>query len=568
MPVASLFEDLLDQYKIEQRLAEKRYTDLYQAYDVDDDRLVRLDVMRSGAAEDGGFVARFVNRARAVAQLRHPNITPIYHIGKTAEGLPYVAQAYIDGLPLSSRLEQLAQRKAPVNPIYALKLVRQLADALVLAERLELFHYDLQPENVLLKNVALPSDDSVVLLDLFVPADKGISRTADAADERLAYLSPEQRAGKDIGSASHVYSLGVLLYRLLGGQLPEGAVNWQGAAVRRGAGRPTALERLRLGLSPLTYDLVERCLRREPGRRFESVEAFVVALDHALDAEEARIGAGAGQEEPRRRVLAWLMPILLLALVATAAVRAARNHRDRALASEATSSAVAGAGMGDTTPTLLPSLTGLPTQPTEDATQAALVAAATLADEERAEELTPIPPTVTAEPTLPPVSPTVTPSAVPTETATPTPQPTLTPIVRVALNLVNLRRGPGVLYPLVGSVRAGDRLQVLAWNNIPESPWYLVATGDQRLGWISAEVVEADDPAALSAVPVAATLPPTPFATATPPLVPSGTPTATLAVTMTATPGENLGGDEPPATEPPPTQEPPPEPSLTPPPLP
>jgi len=565
MAVASLFEDLLDQYKIEQRLAEKRYTDLYQAYDVDDDRLVRLDVMRSGAAEDGGFVARFVNRARAVAQLRHPNITPIYHIGKTAEGLPYVAQAYIDGLPLSSRLEQLAQRDTPVNPIYALKLVRQLADALVLAERLELFHYDLQPDNVLLKNVALPTDDSLVLLDLFVPLEKGTSRVADPSDERQAYLSPEQRAGKDVNSLAHVYSLGVLLYRLLGGKLPDGAVKWRGATVRRGAGRPTALERLRPGLSPLTYELVERCLRREPGRRYASVEAFVVALDHVLTAEEARIGASAGQAEPGRRALAWFVPILLLALVAAAAFLAARSHRNDARAAE---SPQAAAAVVDTTPTLLPSPTGASLQPTEDATGAALAAAATLAQEETDEEPTPVPPTGTAEPTLPPASPTAAPSPVPTETTTPTPQPTLTPIVRVALNLVNLRRGPGVLYPLVGSVRAGDRLQVLAWNNSPESPWYLVATSDQRLGWISAEVVEADDPAALSAVPVAATLPPTPFATATPPPVPSGTPTPTPAVTMTATPGENLGGgEEPPPTEPP-TQEPPPEPSLTPPPLP
>ena len=194
MAVASLFEELLDQYKIEQRLAEKRYTELYRAYDVDDDRLVRLDIVRPGLAEDNAFAGRFVNRARAVTQLRHPNIAPIYHIGKTADGRPYVAQAYIDGIPLTQRLEELARRETQVNALYALKLVRQLADALVLAERLELLHHDLQPDNVWLKNVALPSDESLILLDLFIPADRRPPPVG-----RPRYLSPARAAGRARG---------------------------------------------------------------------------------------------------------------------------------------------------------------------------------------------------------------------------------------------------------------------------------------------------------------------------------------------------------------------------------
>ena len=104
MTVASLFEDLLDQYKIEQHIAKKRYTDLYQAYDVDDDRQVRLEILRAEFAGDSSFVGRFINRARALAQVRHSNILPVLHIGKAAGGAPYVAQAAVDGYPLSHRL--------------------------------------------------------------------------------------------------------------------------------------------------------------------------------------------------------------------------------------------------------------------------------------------------------------------------------------------------------------------------------------------------------------------------------------------------------------------------------
>ena len=562
MAVASLFEELLDQYKIEQRLAEKRYTELYRAYDVDDDRLVRLDIVRPGLAEDNAFAGRFVNRARAVTQLRHPNIAPIYHIGKTADGRPYVAQAYIDGIPLTQRLEELARRETQVNALYALKLVRQLADALVLAERLELLHHDLQPDNVWLKNVALPSDESLILLDLFIPAD----RRPPPSDDRDTYRPPEQRAGREVSAAGHVYSLGVLLYQLLSRQLPAGPVTLPEASLGRLRARSSSLERARPGLSRQTYDLVERCLRREPGRRYESVEAFLVALDGALIAEEARLSLGADRPAESRRAVSWLLPLLILALVVVAAAVAVRWQR-QTVALAAPTSAIA-AYPAAASPTAAPP-TAAPTEPSTAA------------------ELLPEPPTAasTAETTAAPlvVAPTATAPATPTPTATPSPTampptaaPTRVPVVRVTLNQVNLRRGPGIVFNTAGSLRSGDTLQVLAWNDDRQNPWFLVLTADQRLGWVSAEVVEADDADALAAVPVAATLPATPFPTST--ARPSATATApAVIVAPTAEPGGgDLGGGEPgdgdPGDpEPPPTAaptEPATEPTPTPPPLP
>lgn len=549
MAVASLFEELLDQYKIEQRLAEKRYTDLYQAYDVDDDRLVRLDIVRSGVAEDNGFAGRLVNRARAVAQVRHPGIAPIYHIGKTGDGRPYVAQAHVDGLPLSQRLEQLARRETPVNALYSLKLVRQLADALMLAERLELLHYDLQPDNVWLKNVALTSDESLVLLDLFIPTE----RRAPPSDDRDAYRPPERRAGREITASGHVYSLGVLLYHLLAGRLPGGPVTLRAVTLGRLRARSSALERVRPGLSRQTYELVERCLRREPQRRYESIEAFLVALDGALAAEEANLGVDVTRPAESRRSLGWLLPLLLFVLVATVAAGAARWQRQSA--DLAASTGVAAVAFPDTaTPAPSPTVE-VPTQmPTLAPTDLAVIAASTSTA-----------PMATSTET-PTVTPTVTPS--PTETVVPTSGPTRVPVVRVILNLANLRRGPGIAFTTIGSVRSGDTLQVLAWNDDDQNPWYLVLTDEQRLGWVSADVVEADT--ALEAVPVAATLPATPFFTATPP-PPTLTPVVIVTLSPTNTPDD--GGSDPGDEEPSPTEEPQPtepadEPTPTPPPLP
>lgn len=570
MATASLFEDLLDQYKIEQHIAEKRYTELYQAYDVDDDSPVRLEILRPEFAEDSSFAGRFVNRARAIAQVRHSNIAPILHIGKSADGAPYVAQAAIDGYPLSHRLEQLSRRNTPANPIYALKLIRQLGDALVLAERLELFHHDLQPESVLLKNVTLPTDDSVVLIDLFIPAERNTREKASGGDpETRNYLSPEQRAGKEVTAASHVYSLGAMLYRLLAGKVPGRPVTLRDVGLNRILGRATALERERGDLALATYELVERSLRKDPRRRYADIESFIAALDRALAAEEARLGAAGarGAIVDRRRPMAWLLPLVIMALFLAVGVVAVRSLADQNGADEAALlSRITGDNNDEppavaTVPAAEPPATIQPTATDE-------IAAATVSGS------SPIAGAVVETATNFAVeatsTPEVLPSSTPTEsyTMTPTlPPATVSPRVRVMLNLVNLRRGPGVMYSLLGNVVAGDTLEVIAWNNDKDNPWYLVLTDDQRIGWIAATVVQAESAGALAAVPVAATFPPTPI----PSLTPTSTPTNTVVVTvvLTSEPGDPGGGG---ATRPPeePTArptEPPVEPTRTPPPF-
>lgn len=141
-------------------------------------------------------------------------------------------------------------------------------------------------------------------------------------------------------------------------------------------------------------------------------------------------------------------------------------------------------------------------------------------------------------------------------------------------NLVNLRDGPGVVYSLAGVVTGGELLEVLAWNNDLEMPWYLVVTPDQRIAWIAATVVQAENPDAMASVPVAATLPATPIPSIT--LTPTPTVITVSTSTPTTVPGDLGGGTATPEQPPPeptaastaaPTT-PPIEPSFTPPALP
>lgn len=595
MAVASLFEDLLDQYKVEQLLAEKRCTDLYRAYDVDDDHLVRLDILRNGYAEDSSFASRFVNRARALAQVHHPNIARILHIGKDAAGAPYVAQAAVDGYSLSYRLEQLAQRNTTANPIYALKLIRQLADALLLAERLEIFHYDLQPDNVMLKNVMLPADDTVVLIDLFIPPKLNSQTAATMEREtRRRYLSPEQLNGKDITAASHVYSLSAMLYHLLAGNMPEQTSLISNTAIGRLLHRTTPLARARADLSPATYQLVDRGLRKDPRVRFPTIESFSAALDNALAAEEARLGAASIPATTERKAHLWLAPALILALLlAVGAVvwqgvainGLSEQNRGLNVFATSLSNYVGGRENDDATPTTAPTAGAVASieaadtavmivdqQPTEMATVGATVVV-TVVDTVMAAAAGEETIATTEQSELPQAvsSPTSTPTAEPTSTPPLTPTP-VTPRVRVMHNLVNLRDGPGVVYSLAGVVTGGELLEVLAWNNDLEKPWYLVITPDQRIAWIAATVVQAENLDAMDSVPVAATLPATPSPSIT--LTPTPTVITVSTPLPTTDPGDLGGGVGTASPDPPPPEPtaapatPPIEPSFTPPALP
>lgn len=552
---ANLLESLIDQYKVEQHVAEKQFTDVYQAYDIDDNQLVWLDIVRPELAGDSNFTNQFNSRAKAIAQVRHPNIARVFHVGKTPEGLPYTAQAYVDGLPLAQRLDQLAQRNTPVNSLYALKLVRQLADALLLAERLDLIHYDLQPENVFLKNVALPTDDAVVLIDLFIPNEKLSERPGHDVETIAAYRSPEQRSGRDLKSSSHVYSLGVLLFHLLSGHPPARPVTLQDTAAQRLFGQPTSLARARAGLATETYQIVDRSLRTDANQRYRGMDEFIVALDEAIEAEERLVGeANRPGQATTRRKWGWIVSLFLLALfvlVGFVAFRSFGAWNVAANGQTAEASPISGVGAVLDTPTLAPSPAVEEEVAGEDATSLAAIASSpTVAP--TITEVSPSP-----EPT---VTPTLSPSATPRPTDIPSPTPAR--LVRVAFNSVNLRRGPGVVFATQGFVSSEEDLAVIAWNGEPDNPWYLIVTENGRTGWISDTVVVPVDGVELSGIPVAATFPPTPLPTNTSTPTPTSTP---IVGTVVPTISVDDNGQPQPTGNPP---KPPPDPTLTPPPLP
>lgn len=503
MDVQDFFEQPLDErYRLEELIADKKYLTSYVAYDIQKEQTVAVDILKADYAKNASFVAHYTDRMQMLAQLTHPNLPAVLALGKLPDGSPYTVREYVAGYPLTERLEQLVKQGLPVYSIYALRIIRQIAEALAKMEQAKLFHYALAPENVLLKTFTVKSDDAVMVLDMGIPTNIAQATTfsANGISSGTVYLAPEQLSHEPVDGRSHVYSLGTILYELLTGQLPSKVEGFWEPMVRQVVRGRTALEKVRGDLTPETYALVDRCLRREPWQRFPTVASLIEALDKAISAEDVRIRTVTDSVfVPRRGQRPFIILLASTAILVVMGIFLLRGQSRSDL--PPTNNATAATLI---TPTAVQVEVLLPT-----ATETAVLATATT---------TPPPsPTATATATS-----TVTPS--PTQTATPS--PTLQPRARVVFSSISVRNGPGTHYDTIAFMEEGETAVIIGRSDNQEI-WYNILLDNGTRGWIASSVSETDNNTDPLTIPVAATIPPSPTPTATPTATPTPIPTVT-----------------------------------------
>src|SRR5215211_8791596 len=202
-----------NRYRLKKTLGSGGMADVYLAHDEVLDRDVALKVLSRRYANDEEFVKRFKKEAQSAAVLSHPNIVPVYDRGELEGGTHYITMEYVPGGTLKDRI----RKEGPLPPREAVGLALKVARAIQAAHQSGLIHRDIKPQNILLTE----SGDAKV-------ADFGIARAANTTTTTsqnlilgtAQYMSPEQAKGKPVSPKSDLYSLGVVLYEMLTGELP------------------------------------------------------------------------------------------------------------------------------------------------------------------------------------------------------------------------------------------------------------------------------------------------------------------------------------------------------------
>lgn len=243
---------------------------VYRAYQPSLDRFVAIKILQGGG--DESFRERFRREARTIARLRHPNIIQVYDFGEQ-DGLLYLVMEFVEGTTLRERMA------GPMSHEHALNVVAQLAAALDYAHASGVVHRDVKPGNVL-----IDSDERVLLGDFGIArlqAESGLTREQSSLGTP-EYMSPEQAAASLVGGSSDIYSLGVVAFQLLTGQVPfraDTAVAVLHAHIHNPPPPPSSLN----PSLPHAVDVViGRALAKQPEERFASGAELTRFLREAL----------------------------------------------------------------------------------------------------------------------------------------------------------------------------------------------------------------------------------------------------------------------------------------------
>jgi serine/threonine-protein kinase len=285
-------------YKIVRVLGEGGMGTVYLAEHPMIGKRVAVKMLRPDLGTDPGLVSRFFQEAKAVNEIRHPNIVDISDFGHTSDGIVYFVMELMEGQSLRDRISA----SGPMPLDQAVAFVRQVVDALAAAHRMGIVHRDLKPDNIfLVTDAQVPGGFRAKLFDFGVAKLLGDKqkqvghKTIDGAVVGTPfYMSPEQALCQDVGAAADIYAMGVVMYEMVTGKVPfqsEQLVLLLNAILKQPAPPPS---RIRPDTPPWLDRLILRCLEKDPEARprsMEDVSAILAAGSTELSGGAVALGA-------------------------------------------------------------------------------------------------------------------------------------------------------------------------------------------------------------------------------------------------------------------------------------
>ena len=272
---ARLTDVLGDAYTVEGEIGRGGMGVVYRARDIKLKRSVAIKVLPPDLAFRPDIRTRFLREAETAAQLSHPNIVPIHSVGEK-DNLVYFIMGLVDGESLASRVK----RRGRLAIDEARRIMRETADALSAAHQQGVIHRDVKPDNILLDGTR----GRVVVTDFGIAkaltAEGGTLTEAGVAIGTPAFMSPEQAAGdREIDGRSDLYSLGVVAYQMITGELPFQAPSVPALLMKQITEAPIPVDRKRPE-TPREFALtVMRCLEKDPEDRWPTADALRRALE-------------------------------------------------------------------------------------------------------------------------------------------------------------------------------------------------------------------------------------------------------------------------------------------------
>ena len=280
-------DDLIGgRYRLESTIASGGMADVWLATDMQLRREVAVKLLRASVADDHTVAERFRREARSLAQLTHPNIVPVYDCIEEADGQVALVMRLIRGNSLREKLDDIGdgKRAGQLGAYLTVHIGRSIAAALAKAHSKNILHRDIKPGNILLtKGGEILLTDFGIAKPLRSSEDDGTDLTkADIMMGTVKYLSPEQVQGRDLDERADIYSLGIVLYECLAGEVPFHEENNQATAIARLERDPTPLDGIRTDIPSTVIHVIHKMLRRKPEARYANCLEVVQALDDAM----------------------------------------------------------------------------------------------------------------------------------------------------------------------------------------------------------------------------------------------------------------------------------------------